>query len=444
MQENSLSPFHSELLRFLKNKVKKRIAEDDLDPKYDTELKALLKGLTPVSSDIALPLDEIIENYQHLFNDKGPVYLEKVVMEAFSPQEFIELGLWRYYPRMYRGLPRLYHRDFPAQSHIKKPFTHMSSLKKQAAMRALYSLYSKLAVSGCVTLFTWVINDGLGDYVAASEVMMLLRARFPNLDLRFVGLIHEKRMRELQWPEGSIIIKYEKDCPFEALTDEVLTILRSSDLILQIPTFYPHFNALIDHLSKMESDKEMPLIESIGEYGFLESNWFHPKSGNHSMGLHFLEKGILIRKPMTFSWDDVSNVRLKELRDPANHFYLAYLSTQIGGAIYLHSLLKSLENDDRGIDLCGPDLGWFFQFAEKQNQAGKSIREWYMGISLIEIYFEDRFHSIEVSDRGKKLRLLCPGKITVADFRALLSLRFLTILSLTSGATSPITFKTSL
>ena len=130
MQKNSLSQFHSELLKFLKTQVEKQIDERGLDPAYDVDLRSLLEGLSPTSSDQAIPLNEIIDNYQHLFNEKDPVYLEKVVMEALPIEDFVKLGLWRYYPRVYRGLPRLYHRKFPTQSHIKKPFMHLPSLKK--------------------------------------------------------------------------------------------------------------------------------------------------------------------------------------------------------------------------------------------------------------------------------------------------------------------------
>lgn len=422
MQESSLGQFHSELLKFLKMQVENRIEDHGLDPAYDIELKSLLKGLSPASTDQALQLNEIIDNYQHLFNDKGPVYLEKVVMEAFPVKDFVKLGLGRYYPRMYRGLPRLYHRDFPTQSHIKKPFTHLPSLKKQAVSRALYSLYSKVPAVGTVTLFTWIINDGLGDYVAAIEVMMLLEACFPALDVRFVGLVHEKLALKLKWPENSILIEYKKDCPLDLINKEALKTLRESDLIIQLPTYYPHFDELLKKLKKKRSKNKMPKIQSIGEYGFLESNWFHPKSGNTSLGLHFLEKGILIRKPLKACWDMVENEWLKSHLRDGNHFYLAYLSSPIGGAIYLHSLLKSLEHDDQGIDLCVPDLNWFFKFVEKQKQANKTVLEWDLGISAIEIYFEEHFHSIPVSETGKKLRLLCPGSISQNDFRALLSL----------------------
>lgn len=417
-----LSPFHSELLAFLSQNCKKQIVEEGLEPESDSLLKNLLKDLSPSSADKPLPLTEIIDNYQHLFGSKGPVHIEKTLMEAFPAKDFLQLGLSRYYPRIYRGLPRLYAREQASQSHIKKGFTHLSSLKKQAVSRALYSLYGKIPAKGRVTLFTWVINDGLGDFIAATEVLHLLKGRFPDLDLHFVGLVQQQAIPHLTLPKSSIVIPYEKECPINLITEEALTVLRSSDLILQIPTYYPHTNELIQLLKSMEGESSSPKMECVGEYGFLESNWFHPKSGNYSLGLHFLEKGILIRKPCQATWDDVTNEQLKKWRSPENPFYLAYLATSMGGAIYLHSLLKSLENEPQDIDLCVPDLGWFFALSEKQSKAGRPLLEWEMGVSSIEILYQDKTCSIPLAPQGKKVRLLCPGLITQSDFRALLAL----------------------
>ncbi len=408
--------FYSELLTFLRGEVEKRL-EEGFDPKLDPQLRALLKGLEPSSGDEPIPLDEIIDNYQHLFNSRGPIHLEKILMEAFPLQEFRKLGVMRTFPRMYRGLPRLYHRDQPSQSHVKKPFTHLPSLKKQALAKALYSLYHNYPASGKMTLFTWVINDGFGDYIAAVEVMRLLKGRLANVEVHFVGLIHEKMIEGLKSFENAIIIPYKDDCDVNLITEEAIELLRSSDLILQIPTYYPHFDALMDKVGS-----ERPKVEMVGEYGFLESNWFHPKTDRFSMGLHFLEKGVLVRRPIEANWDDLENEELKKYRHPENHFYLAYLTSPVGGAIYLHALLKSLEFDAKGIDLCIPELSWFFRFIERQEKASRPILEWELGIESIEIYYRGECHCLQIASQGKKLRFLCPQKISQSDFRVLLSL----------------------
>ena len=163
MQEGTLSPFFSEWLELLL----KRCKEEELD----SELQEIY----------SMPLPEIFENYQHLFGAKGSIHLEKTLMEAFPLKDFIRLGLSRYYPRMYRGLPRIYHRDSPSHSAIKRNFTHLPSLKRQAVSRALFSLYSKWPAKGKVAVFAWVMNDGLGDFAAAADAVRILRGRFPDL-----------------------------------------------------------------------------------------------------------------------------------------------------------------------------------------------------------------------------------------------------------------------
>lgn len=373
-----LSAFHSEVLEFLKT----------------SEVRSL---------------PEIFDDYQHLFGG-STVHLEKLLLESLPQKDFVNLGLARYYPRMYRGLPRLYNRNQPAQSQIKRNFKDLAALKKQAVSRALFSLYAKVPPKGKITLFTWVMNDGLGDFFATYHVMRMLKNRFPELDVQFVALVPAEMKLSI---EGVCAIPYEGDC--STLPEEAMALLRNADLILQMPTFYPHTAELMKAVGSVK-------MELIGEYGYGESSWFHPKSGAYSMGLHFLEKGILIRKPRQATWDDVQNEYLKQWRNSDHHFYLAYLSTPIGGAIYLHALLKSLENDSQGIDLCVPDLGWFIQYIEKQNKAKRAALEWDLGIESMEVCFDDTIHTIPVSPKGKRLRILCPGQISPTDFQALLTL----------------------
>ncbi len=423
MLENSadpqLSPFHKELFELLLRNSEKQIAENGMDPESNSQIKAFLKNS---SSTENLPLQELIEIYQHLFVEANPAHLEKTLMKAFPAKDYMELGLSRTYPRIYRGLPRLYSRESPSQSQIKKEFSHLPSLKRQALSKALFSLYSKARIKGKITLFTWVMNDGQGDFVAGAEAIRLLKSRLPELDIHFMALVPKQIRLQPDLIEYSTLIPYEKDCPVDLIPREALEILRKSDLILQLPTYYPHTEELKQILKEMNSSAPCPKIEMVGEYGFIESSWFHPRSGNYSLGLHFLEKGILTRKACSASWEDVQNERLRFWRKKENHFYLAYLSTPIGGAIYLHALLKSLENDPADIDLCVPDLGWFLAFYEKQHTASRPLLEWGLGIAAIEIYYADTFCALELSPTGKKLRLLSPGSISSSDFRALLAL----------------------
>lgn len=420
MQKNNLSPFYAEWIGVLKEDLEQRQRQEDFQP--TPQLKALFEGTSPTSADQSLKLGEILENYQQLLNAKGPIYLEKVLMDSFPAKDFAELGLARYFPRMYRGLPRLYDPNSPSQSHIKKHFTSLSHLKRGIAAKALFSLYENLAVKGVVTIFTWVIDDGLGDYMAALELLEILRNSLPSIRLQLVLLIEKKMAAKLTVPQGALIIPYEEECPLSSIPQEALELLRGSDLILQMPTFYPKTKELLEVLAQIPSSHPIPKMELIGEYGFLESSWFHPKSGGYSMGLHFLEKGILIRPPRSATWSDVENKQIRQWHVPDNRFYLAYLTSVTGGAIYLHSLLKSLEKDTKDIDLCLPDLGWFIRFVENQQKAARPILEWDVGVRSIEVRFQDQLYVMAIAPEGKALRLLAPSLISQNDFEALLTL----------------------
>ncbi|HSX11500.1 MAG TPA: hypothetical protein VLF94_07300 [Chlamydiales bacterium] len=405
------------MLDFLQRDVARRCAEEGFDAETDPQLQKLLKGISP-SSEL-FSLSEIVDDYQHLFGARGPVHLEKKLMEAFPVADFVALGLIRYYPRMYRGLPRLYTRESPSVGQIKRNFTHLPTLKKQAVSRALFSLYSKFPAKGKVSLFTYVMNDGLGDYAAAADAVRILKGRFPELEIHLIALVPSKTTLPA---EGAWTIPYEGECPISLIAPEMLALLRSSDLIIQMPTYYPHTAELLTALQKIDAPNPVPKMELVGEYGFVESSWFHPKSGGYSMGLHFLEKGILIRKLKQAQWSDIKNEQLRMWLNPDNHFYLAYLATPMGGAIYLHALLKSLENDPRDIDLCVPDLGWLIQFVERQTQLNRPILEWELGVSSIEVEFNGLKSSISLAPSGKKVRLFCPGQLAQSDFQALLTL----------------------
>jgi hypothetical protein len=379
--ETTLGPFHTELLKFLKSEPER---------------------------GRLLPLTEIFDQVQHVFGSK--IHLEKSLLEAMPPKEFIQEGLSRYYPRIYRGLPRLYSKENPSLSQIKKNFSHLPSLKKEAVAKAVYSLYGKVPAKGKVVLFTWVMGDGLGDYVAAVEVFRILKGKFPNLHLKMIALVQQGRLANVSAPEGSFLIPYEKEAPFSLLTSEAMEELKGADFVLQLPTYYP----------ETEKIRELaPSMATVGEYGFVESSWFHPKSGNCSLGLHFLEKGVLTRKPFKASWDEVKNIDLQNWRREDNHFYLAYLTSPIGGAIYLHALLKSLETDPTDIDLCVPDLGWLIKWMEKKGN--RPLLEWELGVGSLEVYFQDKIFALPTG-KGKKVRFLCPQSISQSDFRALLSL----------------------
>lgn len=431
MQEENESFFYAALLHFIQANTRVKEIDEGFDANVDSHFSAyqkLLKGsLLPTSSDSSLPIEEILRHYQYLFGERGPIHIEKKLLEAFSPPKFSL--------KVYRGLPRIYHRHNPGMSHVKTNFAHLPSLKKLGLEKHLLRLYelNRTRIKGKICLLNWIISDGWGDWVAAREIESLIKSHFPELQVDWVALF-PKRMRLPQ--SDAIHVAYDQECIPQSLPEDVTRMIRESDLIFSFPTFYPHTSELLKQLKKHAARNLFPRFINVGEYGFIESSWFHPKTGHRSMGLHFLEKGVLIRKSGESNFGKLSNERLLfslfqttipgpleiEQYLDSRSFYLAYLLTPIGGAIYLHALLKSREFDPKPIDICTPDLGWLIGHIERQKKEGRSLLERGFGVGEVEIEFEGRSHFIKIAETGKRLRILCPGPLLDSDFRLLVQM----------------------
>lgn len=422
------SPFHIELLSYLLTDVEHRMQEGGIPHEkewalYRDTLHAALNG----GSDLAFT--DLLGNYHKLIQKKDTL-LEKSFLELCSTNHW----------KVLRGLPRIYRRDNPLQSEIKKEFSHLGVLKNLASEKTSLPLYEnvKLPEDAKICLFTYMLSDGWGDFIALQEAFKILKNRFPKISIQSVLCVPKHQLPSLPQSvdKNLIAVPYEGECRPTAFPDSAIQALQSADLVISLPTAYPY----LDKLEKFfisSHKKELPKILSIGQYGFLESESFHPKSGNYSMGLHFLEKGVFIR-------DTVPEGNLKTLENQnllnslfgsqkpeqkyleeylsSHHLYLAYLTSPIGGAIYLHALLQWQKLKSQTIDLCTPDLKWFIEYVKiQEGQGKKSLLEGDFGIQKIEIHFQGNTHTRTLGSSGKTLRIICPGPLSNADFRNLMS-----------------------
>lgn len=419
---SEMSPFHRELFSFLQASGATHAEEEGFD-RFQQSIEE------------EAPLDQIVQHYQELWTEKNAIHVERQWMNSFSGKEFAELGLLKYFPKMYRGLPRLYHREDPSSSRIKKNFSHLPTLKALSVDRALFSLYEKVPLKRKmrVAILTWVMTDGLGDWVAAKEAAVILHENLPNLEIHLVAITARPIPLDTALPTH--VIACDKEPKAAAFSFEKKKLLREMDLILQIPTFFPETHRLVSDLSKIATLRSFPKIEHIGEYGFLESSWFHPKTGNRSMGLHALEKGILIRAPKRGNFSGLENKTLLhwlfETETPTSakidayrvkhRFHLAYLSTVTGGQIYFNALLKMWEREEKGIDLCSPDVGWIVGWLEERQKMQLPLLEESYGVREIVFYFQEYRHVIPIGKKGKTVRILSPGRIASSDFQELMA-----------------------
>ncbi len=408
-----LSPFYQEIIALLQSKVRERPDGAQIEVDLAHLAQAENGALDP--SVFAKMMDSYQASQEH------SVQVESEWMRAFSEKEFASLGLRNYFPRIYRGLPRLYHRDNPCRSKIKKNFTDLARLKNSSIDRAVLSLYGDFVpkVGTKVGILSWVLSDGLGDWIAAQEAGRILSERFPGLDVYLFVITQRAEMPPANFPTK--IIRYEGD---ETTCD--LAVEFGMDFVLQIPTYFPKSEQLLENVAH----------ECVGEYGFLESSWFHPNSPHRSMGLHTLEKGIFIRKHQAVSFVEIEKKSLlqslfgTEMPGPVEvelylqktRFHLSYLSTMMGGSIYLHSLLKMWERDEKNIDVCSPDIGWLIQWFESRQKDGLALLEESFGVREIVIEWQGQVHRAQVGEKGKVLRILSPGSISFSDMQKLIGL----------------------
>jgi hypothetical protein len=415
MSQKDLSLFHSALLEHLGSDKTALSLSENSNSEEVLKFQESLKGAAR-SGDI----DGIIGQYHTLFEKKTDPFLEKKLLDTFAGQI-----------KIYRGLPRLYRSDNPTKSYVKDGFTDLPALRRIGAENFVLACYENYPIpkNAKICFFTQILPDGWGDYIAGKEAIALVMEKFPHLPISWVLLVPEKKSLP-EAPKKCKIhtISYEGQCPLSSLSKAAKEALTAADLILQIPTYYPH---------TLELCKSLNIVcRSIGEYGFLETNFFNPKSGNRSMGLHFLEKGILIRKnpPKTASFKELESKQLvqwlfsqedpgpkeEELYRSKQAFYLAYLNTPAGGSVYLQALLKAHEKDQKGIDICTPDVSWLIQLI--QERRGQNLPLLETSLESLDLYYDGTIHSLVSKGVGKKVRIFCPGRLSQDDFRALVSL----------------------
>lgn len=423
MQNSHSSLFHTELFNYLLGDVEKKMQEEGLTQEKEfASYKHILKSAAQENHSFV----EILENYHRLFFGKKTLSIEKKLLEAFPPKEFPL--------KISRGLPRLYKKENPSISRIKQEFSHLPSLKQLGIDRFILPLYENYSPEekSKICIFTYVLSDGWGDFIAAKEVAKILKKKFPKISIQ--SIICAPQNLSLQGSnidDSNIIIPYTKEASPSLFPKKAIQALQSADVVLSIPTFYPYTAALKKNL------KTNPSFISIGQYGFIESEWFHPKSGNKSMGLHFLEQGILIREQkekgdfrslenqtLLFSLFGTITPQTVDIEAylASHKFFLAYLISPIGGAIYLHALLQVQAQNDKTIDICSPDLGWLIEFIDLRHKENKPLLEGDFGVQELEIHFGGKIHRRILAQTGKKVRILCPGPLSDKDFRKAISL----------------------
>ena len=286
-----------------------------------------------------------------------------------------------------------------------------------------YARDLKAAIPSCysihITLLTWVIADGWGDLFCQIEAAAVLHSYFPHLKLTLFTLVHEDkdppsydhpfeqhRIRFTGKLNGTITI--------EPFSSSQLKTISQSDLVLEIPTPFPHLDKLLGQLPKI------PPLARIGEHSMIDTIHYQPETSAWSMGLHFLEKGIFIKKvPQASQNLHLKNQNLKQLILGAaqdweqyrqkNRFQIAYTKNYRGLYLYLMALLTSLDDDEKNIDICFFQMDLLamvleYKFKDPRSQEYLLLKAWNIG--ELQLYFENFQSVIPIAKSGKRVRLI--------------------------------------
>jgi hypothetical protein len=245
-----------------------------------------------------------------------------------------------------------------------------------------------------IVLLTWVIPPGLGDFHAQVQAASILRQSFPSVQIDLATLIHEEAKIPF-YPCHVVRFKGLKNEEIEPICFP-LSFLREADLILQLPTFYPKTEKMLEELRAMPSEKPMPRYEFLGEYG-----WSGQPNFSQCMGLKSTEKGIFIKE-------------VKQRKKRPN-FNLAYTRTYQGIYLYLHALLQALESNSQDLEVA------FFDMKHLLECLPKLLPHSRWGIKAVHIHFKQYFTEIPLAEEGKTLKLYHKENLSHEEFLKLLS-----------------------
>ncbi len=296
------------------------------------------------------------------------------------------LKSWGLDPKIYRPLPRQTFHEELGIAEIKGPFQDLQLLKKHLIDSAVLSLYTHAPPRRSIILFTWVYWDGWGDYYAQLDCAKLLRERLGDHEITLVTCLRKTQPPTETLPNQHFVF-FEKGSkpqfpPF------LLKKMQASHLLFQFPTYYPHTDALMEELGPQLK------YEFLGESGFIDTPDYHPQCGRRCMGLHFLEKGVLIK-----------SVPPKKKGPP---YYFAYTRSAEGLYHYIQALISWKQTD---LSLC------VFKIEHVLNVVKQEIP----GVKQAEIFIDHTVTTVPLAETGILLRFDVKQKVSHRVFLTLLN-----------------------
>ncbi len=248
--------------------------------------------------------------------------------------------------------------------------------------------------------FTWVIPSGLGDLAMQIHISSMIHEKNKDLKIELISLVEEKT----PLPKGlhsflpHHILRYSHPHP-PVFPPSILTLLKEAFSIIEIPTAYFDFIHFKEMITK--DNPHPPVISRIGQYGFIDTPEYNPATKQRSMGLYFLEKGIITLEKIP------SKVRDKNT-------YFAYLITENGIITYFLSILLSRLNDVEPLTIKTPSLGKILPVLQKIDFGAYNV-------SSLTIEDTDHKTVLSFNTKGKKIHIIQLCGLTPREIQHLMA-----------------------
>ncbi len=333
--------------------------------------------------------------------------MEELLSSLLSPDEAQKLGIpLTCFPPFIESLPQ------------KESFSHLPSLKRLYLEKALCHLYKSFPLKHIVnvTLFTWVIGDGLGDFSAQIETAKALLSDSMNVCL--ISLHPDRMPLSSPFEIPHFLIPYQEDSngtwdniPPVKIPQDALT---RAHVILQIPTYFPHTKKVLDPI--LQNSKHRPSYELIGEGGWGDTPRFSPTSGSRALGLRSWEKGLFFPK-ISLLKPFLQDAYLQTALEKAtpSKICLGYIRNPDKCLLLAKTFLIQMQEDPSDLTLCLfpiepliANLPSFSPFLKKQ------------GVQKVIIYYEGHQSHILLQEKGKTLTLIQTKKLQREDYQSLL------------------------
>lgn len=349
--------------------------------------------------DGEIDIEELQRFYEHVKCARGEIDVEEMLIKSAPIEEFKALGIPEYaIPYRYGPLPIADSDTEYKLFQVDSGFVHLDSLKRSYIERAVYSTYeNRDPMSGSVVILCYVIADGMGDLIAGLRATRLIKGAFPGLDIKLVLIGYEDFIRDgnsyshynhtYEWGDldvRTLTATYKvvdtKPGPVE-ISQEIKEAIKEADLTVQIPTNFPQWES---ELAPLVTGR----ARTVGEYGFMRASWCNPKSAGWSLGLHYLEKGIL---------DQPLPPRIS-LPPFERQTHLCLARTTRASSILFNTILMSNLSDSIDIIVSSPE-----HIIETLNQLKKRA----LNIAKLTIVTPDETQSETFLESGRELRIIC-------------------------------------